>query len=965
MVKISDAESDTENENTDSDRDEYDSVTSEESIDVEDTEKKIRLLEEKLKLILRYNGAVVDLDEYKRAVFKVNEELEDLSLAIYADENLVNLEYNLLELFTEYSRQIKQGAKPDFLKDEQINELNRILSQMKRLINQEIEEKTNDDYPLDSRSLDDIFEDLLKEETKYLKTSLPKINKILLKLSKVNKAFKNYPSKIVLPKRQDYKTEQEFDEAYKNFYRIVGKFIQNEKVSQSMNVTSIGSTYDKFEKSIKQQFLEETELYKKLAIKVPAQDLEFANKRLLLKQIMNKLELQKLIECATSVEVFLTEQNMPISKIDLSPIEIQKIKKYYESAKKTEAGLVITPSLRTKMVQDLTREFGETGKTLMKSLETEIYILTQPDFIKYTSKINDVLFIFTNYPNFKKYLLDSKLTVNQLALFEKELAFETVLKSSTVKNRRSTIKHIKSVLLQKKFYPNPLVNNYKSNVVAKRLELLIFDISNDEKEYNKFVDRLIQFIKTNNPFKQKIETVLVAIIRETVQKKREDYSDLTSKEIFALISQTRLSIDSILSRIKLVKRDIQLWKCPKNVLKNEQTKWQNLVKKGNIDKMIVYRKYLIKKYSLLEDRRLIELKQRLKHENEKYNLLKGYSKKLKKNEEKHYDQPDYPQIVYGQITFTKNEKMINELIQLYKRKLMIDSLKISLSDKNKLIDLLELIDINDILLKNQRLQTKLLVDINGILPEGYNFFDFNRYYYTLALQSIQPFLNETTITFTRNESGLLDFYGDDIFNKLYNSNNPEDLYQTHVQRHYYRLIENVKIKTEEVYRRLRILYNPYTGKFGKEAYDGYLFEVEKLRKGNDGKPLEDYTVNESIDPRTNQMVYEKIKIPVPGNDPFIKVPILTVKKNEQKFVWVPVQKEQTQMFANNYDSCSRFDNNQTDCNTAKGLGNSVCEYNVDTFKCMANYSKNAFGISKIKTDKLIKKLNKNLKYCIK
>jgi hypothetical protein len=71
------------------------------------------------------------------------------------------------------------------------------------------------------------------------------------------------------------------------------------------------------------------------------------------------------------------------------------------------------------------------------------------------------------------------------------------------------------------------------------------------------------------------------------------------------------------------------------------------------------------------------------------------------------------------------------------------------------------------------------------------------------------------------------------------------------------------------------------------------------------------------------------------------------------------------MFANNYDSCSRFDNNQTDCNTAKGLGNSVCEYNVDTFKCMANYSKNAFGISKIKTDKLIKKLNKNLKYCIK
>jgi hypothetical protein len=288
MVKLSDQEEDTENENSDSDRDEYDSVTSEESINIEDSQKKIQLLEEKLKLIVRYNGQIIDKDEYKRAIVKVNEELEDLSSAIYADENLVNLEYILLELLTEYSTQIKRGAPPNFLNSQQINKLNEILSEMRRLINKEIEEKTNDDYPLDSRSLDDTFEELLKEETKYLTKSLPKINKILSKLSRVNKNFKRYPSKIVLPKRSDYKTQQEFDEAYKNFYRIVGKFIQTEKVSQSMNVTSIGSSYDKFEKSVKQQFLEETELYKKLAIRVPKQDLAFANNRVLLKKIMNK-----------------------------------------------------------------------------------------------------------------------------------------------------------------------------------------------------------------------------------------------------------------------------------------------------------------------------------------------------------------------------------------------------------------------------------------------------------------------------------------------------------------------------------------------------------------------------------------------------------------------------------------------------------------------------------------------------
>ena len=69
------------------------------------------------------------------------------------------------------------------------------------------------------------------------------------------------------------------------------------------------------------------------------------------------------------------------------------------------------------------------------------------------------------------------------------------------------------------------------------------------------------------------------------------------------------------------------------------------------------------------------------------------------------------------------------------------------------------------------------------------------------------------------------------------------------------------------------------------------------------------------------------------------------------------------MFANNYDSCSRFDNNQTGCNSARGLGNSVCGYNVETNKCTANYSTNTFGKRKVKNVKVknvkVKKLNKN------
>jgi hypothetical protein len=84
----------------------------------------------------------------------------------------------------------------------------------------------------------------------------------------------------------------------------------------------------------------------------------------------------------------------------------------------------------------------------------------------------------------------------------------------------------------------------------------------------------------------------------------------------------------------------------------------------------------------------------------------------------------------------------------------------------KLIDLIELVDINDLIAKNHLLQKRLLVDITNLLPSGYNYFDFNKYYYTASLEAIKPYLNGNTITFTRDQSGLIDYYGNDIFYKI-------------------------------------------------------------------------------------------------------------------------------------------------------------------------------------------------------
>ena len=40
----------------------------------------------------------------------------------------------------------------------------------------------------------------------------------------------------------------------------------------------------------------------------------------------------------------------------------------------------------------------------------------------------------------------------------------------------------------------------------------------------------------------------------------------------------------------------------------------------------------------------------------------------------------------------------------------------------------------------------------------------------------------------------------------------------------------------------------------------------------------------------------------------------------------------------NYDSCSRFDNKEPECNEGRGLANSKCEYSTETKLCKANYS---------------------------
>ena len=929
---------DEESVKSDSDFEETDSVVWDESDDdmIDESEKKNELLDQKIKLIFRYNAGAIDIDQFNKQIKNINKSLEDITfISEYSNNDLLNKEYSFIEILDNYIDAIKKGAEPGFLKDYQINTVNNLYDEIKNLRKEFVEEEINDTEPLDSNSLDETFNTLISDEEKYLRNIVASLNK------------KIHP-KIVIPKRKDYVSDKDYNEAYIQFYRTIGKYIQGESSHQLMNVTSIGSSYEKFEKTIKEKYLEDLKIQQNLPIKISEKENIYAQNKILLKKIMMKMDEKKLIECAIQTEIYLdTEFNTVKEKFQFSPIVLEKIKKYYKLSNQGTLQSIITNTLRNKTVQDFVKEIKD--EKLMKLLETEIYILTHPNFIEYMSKVNDILFIFRNYPNFKKYLLDKQLSVQQLALFEKEITFETLINITSIKNRRFALKRIKSELLKKGMYNSKLVNNYKSNILSKRLELLIFDISHNEKMYNIFLNKLISIIKTNNTlniFKIKPEDVLLMLRNEPRIQEKEDYSNLSINDINSLISQEVTTRDELENKLNIVEKDILTWIPPKKIVERERKEWERIIKDRNISDLIRYRNQLLRKYNLPEDARLVELKKKIIASNEKYKNLKELLKL--KNQENNEDTDiifNYPVPVKKEITITRSASLMKEVIQAYKRKLMIDALQISQVNKNKLINLLELADFNDISYnRNYLIQKKLFAEITHLLPTGYIFEDFNKFYYIRSIENIAKYLHvppnkldKITSKFRfipgQNKT-IIDYYGYDLIDKIYRTKFPENFYDSQIQKDFYQLNKKSQITVLPQYRRLKVLYNPYTGKFGNDALDGYLFEVEKLAKGNDGKPLEDFTHYESIDPRTGQMVYQKVKIPVPGKSPFIKVPILTNKKGENKYIWVAVKPELPKMYTDDYDSCSRF-NNKEDCNKGKGLGNSNCVYDGKT--CRANY----------------------------
>ena len=911
---------------------------------------KYSILSRKIKNLLSFNADGIDIDQYFRSLKKIREDEESPHFIFldYPNNDLVNKEYQLSSLLSIYNEIIKETAKPGFMNQDEINEIISLFNEINDLRDDYIESE-DDNEPLFSGTLDEIMENLIYDERKTLIDIAKNINKL------------NKRNVIDIPKGMDV-----HDESYNEFYnKVLKSMYTGNRLNNKMNVTSLtteGSNYNKFEKSKLEKLLQlKKEIGKSYSIKISDKEKNYFSKRELLKNLMMKMDENDLIGCAINAEVYHEFEITNLKqKYQLNPSIIEKIKKLKPNNIQSSQP-VITKGLRRVSLQKLKKEFNN---PLVNTIENDIFELSNNDFNEYSNKVNDIIFILSEYPKFKILLDSGKVSTKQLVLFEKEIAFETLVNKVHIKSRRNVIKRFKTELKNNKIL-NKVGTIIASNLVAKRLELLIYDISTNNQIYNIYYNKVLKFINEfkNNLLLNKIDNETIITFLKSNDKKiklKVDYSKFDEKEILALISQEKQNLEEMLKNKNIFQKDVLTWNPP---TVSEKREWgilkSNLKKMGNEDiaPLINFRTKVLYKYSLPDDQRIKEINNKIASTNKRLKILKKELKEIKTNKEdvSFYDNPEinYKNKINKSITFKVKKELLNEVIQAYKRKSMVDAIKIK-THINKVIVILELLDLNNALNQDPIVQKRLLTEL-AILGFN-NYLQINNYYYNLSFKKTG---NPESITFIPGQSDLVDFYGTDLNFKLYNSNSVEDFYDKNILKNYNLILPKKQIEPE--HRKLKILYNPYTGQYGDQT--GYLFDVYKLDKDlSTGLPLIDTEPTQTIDPRTNQIKYSKIRVEKPGKFNFIKLPIQTNKKEIFNYKWIEVPLEKTKMYTSYYDSCSRF-TNESDCNKGKGIGNSKCVYDNIQKVCKASYNQqklltNSFGKKKLKSIKPVKKNKK-------
>ena len=350
-----------------------------------------------------------------------------------------------------------------------------------------------------------------------------------------------------------------------------------------MNPTKIGYSYELLNiVSLKEKIQNDIELLEQLPVRISEIELEQSQKKRILYDILGKMEKKDLIDCI-KVKVQKEEiVNIPKSQtIKLKGVTSEKSetnsmdpqqkenyhnivqrkklllevlqkyslfqqKKFLKTIKKEKiekyknVPLNILESLRkvskkrllNSLEYNIPIELKVYTQNMIDKIEQYVFKISSNNFISYSNKIEDVLFIFDNYPSFKTKLLTGKINMYQVILFEKELSEEARLNIYPVNiaNRKIILKQIQSecnsiglIILKSKILTKIAIERK-----SKTFEIMIFEMSKTQKDYFYNAKKLIDIIS----LKGKDVLIGNVSIMDTIQIQKineQEYDVLTQK----------------------------------------------------------------------------------------------------------------------------------------------------------------------------------------------------------------------------------------------------------------------------------------------------------------------------------------------------------------------------------------------------------------------------------------------------
>jgi hypothetical protein len=937
----------------------YPDIVSE--VDPEEIENRYNdLIIEKYRLILAFNSGSVDTQVYMFNIQRINRELNETQYnARETEQRIIEKEIELRNMVDALESKIEEKSlKQQSLTPEEIEAVKRTRYELEDLY--EAHKHLEEDYdPLDSNSLYIEWNAMSMDEKRNLeqltKQKYPEIKdfanaprgafekaqgqfidnvSIFLDNYWVPYEEKEEVELLSLAKSMEIAPPKKGTYGYMLFLNYMRTLLPKGYVYKT-GTTRPGAVYKKVEIPSLKQMTDEIKINQYLRpVYLETDELEFSQKLKIYNRLLGKLTKEELVTCISNTHNIKNPVNRD-KKGNLIIRKKEDTPKLFFARNLSKHKMVY--SLKKINLPDLVVLVLDTGERVdnviykVNLLENYIFKLTKNSPKDYYKKINQILFIFENYPGFKEKFLGGAINIYQLALFENILieSGKTLVFPVNPGIRKSSLQKLFQEIYVNSYFRSQILAKILINRKSKELERFVLDLAENKRDYIVKIQKLLAYIRkneTNGIFNIKFDNLLqIFKERDSPVVEQADYSKMNASEIKALLLQEQYKLGEIEKKIKILESKnyssvyAYFWKLPDIVSKERKQEWNSVIKKIEdklsqrpvtikdtklvevyMKELNILKSYIIKYYKLDTVPGLGDLARDMIKTNENIKTLTGLYVNLIHSESRQSralnprQEPLQP-FESTNIYPTINEQVITEFVNSIKRTLIQTP-----------INLLELYDINelnnkstvryngkDIRVMQEITYNKIKENIlNDITKVKSNFVIINKQTFENAIKEVLRLTNiQIDITSVPNTIKELvknwnpkwngevfkDIYGENVFEKLLKIKSPFDFYTNNTIREYSELVKKFTPPEQKIYTKPRALFN--------ETW----YDVEYLDKDwGTGEPLKSY--KRELEKNPKSQMYELVnKITVrKGKIPFIKILLRTEQEGKLREVWKEV-----------------------------------------------------------------------------